>query len=122
MRISKPARILVSIAMSVVVSNAPAVASSAAADSGMIPTSTVVAQLSRAEAEAKVRDVLDQDSIRAALEKNGISSAEASKRLAAMSDADLRRLAGDIEQARAGGDILVAILLVVLIIYFAKRI
>jgi hypothetical protein len=100
-------------------SNAPAVV---LADHAMIPTSTVVENLSRAQAEQNVQTFLSQENVRKALLERGVSPDEVSSRLASLSETELRQLSGQVQQARAGGDILVAILIIVLIIFLIKRI
>lgn len=121
MRMSKTSRFACSVAMSLILSNVPAVAM---AESGrtMIPTSVAVTELSRAESQRKISDELAKDDLRKALLDRGVSPDEVSTRLASLSDAELRQLAGQIDQARAGGDILFTILIVVLIIFLIKRI
>lgn len=88
----------------------------------MIATSQVLEEVTRAQAEKNVRNYLEKSAIRNELLKNGISSDEAFARLSMLSEQEIRQLSGQVNEARAGGDILVAVLLVVLIIYFAKRI
>lgn len=88
----------------------------------MIPTTVVVSELSRADAQAKVEDLLKQEDVKKQLTANGVSVEEATQRLASLSEAEMKNLAGQIDQARAGGDILFTILIVVLIIFLIKRI
>ncbi len=88
----------------------------------MISSSDVLAQITRVEAEKEVRDYLQKTVVQSELLKQGISVDEVSARLANLSEQELRQLSGQVKQAQAGGDILVAILLVVLIIYLIKRI
>jgi hypothetical protein len=88
----------------------------------MIPTTVVVAQLDRAQAQADVEDFLSREDVKKALIERGVSATEVSSRLATLSEKELRDLAGQMDQARAGGDILIAILIVVLIIFLIKRI
>jgi hypothetical protein len=92
----------------------------------MIPTATIVEQMSRAEARQRVERVLGDQEIRTKLAELGMSPDEMSVRLATLSDTELRQLASQIDQARYGGDsitgILVLVVLVLLIIYLAKRI
>lgn len=119
MKLSKRTKVCCSIAMSVWLTNLPA---HAVAEMSMIPTSVVATQMSRAEASDRVLSLLEQQNVREQLTKNGVSPEEAEARIANLSDQELRQLAGQIEQARAGGDILVTILLIVLIIFLVKRI
>lgn len=116
---SKRFRVIVSFLMCIWMSNAPAVA---VADVAMISTSSVVADLDRAQAEQNVKSFLSQENVRQALIERGVSADEVSSRLASLSEAEMKQLSGQVEQARAGGDILVAILIVVLIIFLIKRI
>ncbi len=102
--------------------NIPAMKS---AHAGMISTNKVVEDISRAEAHKKVADFLGRDDVKAQLIKLGVSPEEATVRLVGLSDAQMRKAAGDIDQSIAGGNvggILVLVLVVLMIIYFAKRI
>lgn len=122
MTFSKYTRRIVTITMSLFLSHLPQVAAAETAQSmQMLPTSMVVAEVSRDQAEKEVRDLLQTEEIRSAFEKQGISTDEASQRIANLSDQELRELSYQIQEARAGGNILVTILLVVLIIFLIKR-
>ncbi len=88
----------------------------------MISTNMVLANMSRAEAEQEVNAYLQKDEVRAQLLKQGVSADEVSSRLASLSEQEIRQLSGQIQKAQAGGDILMAILIVVLIIFLIKRI
>lgn len=97
----------------------------AQAHAGMISTSEVVADLTRADSEKAVLTFLDRSEVREQLTKLGVNPEEASVRMASLSDAEVRSLAGEIEKSSAGGDvggILIVVLLVVLIIFLVKRI
>ena len=124
MKMSANTRWSCSILMATLMSQAPAVAAAEAqaASGKMISTHTVVADMTRAQAEQKVRDYLSREDVRSLMLKQGVSSEEASARLASLSETELRQMAGQIEQARYGGDILVTVLLVVLIIFLVQRI
>ena len=87
----------------------------------MIPTSHVIADLTRAQAENKIEEFLSRSEVRQQLLEQGVSSEEVSLRMAALSESELKQLAHQVQQARAGGDILFTILIVVLIIYIVKR-
>jgi len=102
----------------------PEVASAAAADQ-MIPTQAVVDSLSRADLEAKVQSYLDRADLQKELKKLGVAPEEVSKRVASLSDVELKQLANQMDQARYGGDvvgILIVVLVVLMIIFFAKRV
>lgn len=88
----------------------------------MISTSMVLAETTRSQDEKNIRDYLQKSEVQNELIKQGISSDEATARLANLSEQEIRQLSNQVKEARAGGDILVAVLLVVLIIYFVQRI
>jgi hypothetical protein len=120
MRLPKPLRLFLALIVSISISNMPKVAF--ASDSAqMIATSVVTAQLSRAHAEKQIRDFIQRADVQNELVKRGLSSEEAAKRLASLTDHEINLLTAQMEQGRYGG-ILVTILLIVLIIYLVKRI
>jgi hypothetical protein len=95
------------------------------AHAGMITTNDAVEIMTRAQSHEKVANFIDRQDVQDQLVKFGVSPKEASQRLAGLSDAELRKIAGEIDKSTVGGDvggILVVVLLVILIIYFAKRI
>src|SRR5687767_5551787 len=110
MRIPRPLQFFCAVLMSMLISNVP----SAAIAQGMISTSQLAAELSREEAQANVQNFLSRDDVRNELVTRGIAPEEVSARLANLSEAELRQLSGEIQEARAGGDILITILVVVL--------
>ena len=116
-----------SIFLSFLMTSIPHVVWAEAADQSpqMIATETVVAEMNRAQAQEKVREFMAREDVQKELIKNGVSPQDAELRLASLSDHELKRLAQQMDQARAGGDvvgILVVVLLVLLVIYFAKRV
>lgn len=119
MRFSKSFLTACSFFMCLMISNIPGVA---VASQAMISTNAVIADLDRAQTEQKIQEFLNTTQVRQALIDQGVAPDEVSSRLASMSDTELRMLSGQVEQARAGGDILVTILIVVLIIFLIKRI
>ncbi len=76
----------------------------------------------RADVEKEIRDFLSNDDVKAQLQAKGVSAEEMTSRLASLSDQELQTMSKQVHEARAGGDILVTVLLIVLIIYFIKRI
>ena len=88
----------------------------------MIPTSAVVSDLNAADAKANINNFLNREDVQKQLMANGITADEAALRVAALSPAEMKNLSSQLEQARAGGDILLAILIVVLIIFLIQRI
>jgi hypothetical protein len=105
--------------MSLLMTDIPALA---LAEGSMISTSAVVANLERTQTQAKIQDYLKRSDVQKALIERGVSPEEASLRLASLSQAELRQLSAEVEYAQAGGDILVTILVIVLIIFLIKRI
>jgi hypothetical protein len=95
------------------------------AQAGMISTSEALTQMDRAQGERTVSEFLGRSDVKEQLVKLGVSPEEAGRRLASLSDAEVKKLSTDIDHATAGGDvtgILVVVLLVVLIIYLIKRV
>jgi hypothetical protein len=115
----------VAIFMAAMLTNLPHLAWAEAADQ-MIPTSAVVAEISRAQAQQNIEQILSKTEVRSELAKRGLSQEEISKRLASLTDAELRQFAKQMDQAQYAGDavisLLVIVVLVLLIIYLAKRI
>jgi hypothetical protein len=92
------------------------------AESHMISTAQIADELSRTEAQQQVESYLEKPELRKALLERGISPDEVSYRLASLSDSELRQMATQMHQAQYGGDILITVLIVVLIIFLIKRI
>lgn len=123
MKLSKSVKTACILTMSLLMSNIPNVAlAEKVSELKMISASVVLEELTRAEAEQNVRDYLQRSEVQSELVKRGVSPDEATARLANLSELEIKQLSGQVKQAQAGGDILVAILLVVLIIYLIKRI
>ena len=87
----------------------------------MIATNAVIDQLDRAQAQAEIESLINREDVKRALIARGVSAEEVTSRLAALSEKEMRELAGQVDQARAGGDILITILVIVLIIFLIKR-
>jgi hypothetical protein len=125
MKVFKPIKIIFVICLGLLVSNIPNIVSAQSLmnkNSEMISASVVLSDINHKEAEREVQNFLKQTDIQNELIKQGVSPNEASSRLASLSERELQQLSTQVKEARAGGDILVAILLVVLIIYLIKRI
>lgn len=90
--------------------------------SQMISTMDFVQQIDAQAAQKKINDYISQDEVKKALSAHGLTAEEVSQRLASLSEKEISDLAQQVDQARAGGDILVTVLLVVLIIFLIKRI
>lgn len=119
MLFSRTQKAVVSGVMCLFLSNVPGIA---IADSGMIATQVVVQEMSRAETLSEMNAYLQREDIQKALLKQGVQPQEVSARLASLSEQEMKQLSGQLTQARAGGDILITILVVVLIIFLIKRI
>jgi hypothetical protein len=123
MKISKKMKLFCIYMMSAILTHIPNIAAAEVAqEMTMIPTNVVVLNLNQTEAQANVEKFLNRDDVRQQLITNGISADEAATRVAALSPAEMKNLSDQMTQARAGGDILVAILVVVLIIFLIQRI
>ena len=121
---SKFYRIFIVALLSLTLSHFPEVAFGAVAEQ-MISTTEVVETLSRTQVEAKIQSYLDREDLQKELKKLGISPTEVTERMASLSVPELNQLASQMDQARYGGDvfgILILVLVILLIIYLAKRI
>lgn len=92
----------------------------------MIPTGQVVADLSRAQNLQKVQSFMAREEVQRELVKQGVSPQEASQRIAALSDFELQKVAGNIDNAPAGAEPVVVIglttiLIVILIVLLLRR-
>jgi len=88
------------------------------ASAGMIGTDEYLAGAERAAQLGQVQAALARADVRAELERLGVDPALASERVASLSDAELSRVAGQLDSLPAGGDLLavVGIVFVVLLI------
>jgi hypothetical protein len=119
MLFSRSTKVIGAALMSLMITHGPAVCW---AESGMISTHEALAEQTRSQNIQEVQDFLSRSDIQKLMVERGLSTEEASLRIASLSEVELRQLSGQVQQARAGGDILVAVLIVVLIIYLIKRI
>jgi len=76
------------------------------AQAGMVSSIDVLASQTSSDARSQVNAVLARDDVRAGLAERGLSVEQAQARVQAMSDDEVASLAGRIDQAPAGGDIL----------------
>lgn len=92
---------------------------------GLISTQEAVTDFNRAMGEQNLKDFMKRSDVKDKLVAMGLDPAEADRRIASLSDKEVKRLNNDIEKAQAAGSvtgILVVVLLVILIIYYARRI
>lgn len=118
---------IVAITLSVMLSNIPQIfAAEQAQAEQMISTQKWVNEQNRQQTLEKVQTFLSRSDVGAQLAQTGYSAAEAKDRMASLSDAELQHLSAEMDKATYGGDgvggILIIVVLVLLIIYLAKRI
>lgn len=79
------------------------------ANAAMVPTEQVVTAASQASIAAdrdRINAFLDREDVRGQMQRMGVSPAEAKARIAALSDAEVGRLAGRMDQEIAGDSFL----------------
>jgi Tfp pilus assembly protein FimV len=76
------------------------------AQAGIVSSSEAMASTAQTDARAQVAAVLARADVRAGMAERGLSVEQAQERVRAMSDDEVASLAGRIDQAPAGGDIL----------------
>lgn len=87
------------------------------ASATVISTQQAMSADMRAGMEADVRAAFARDDVRQAMERLGVDPAEAEGRIAALSDAELQQLQGQIDQMPAGGILaVIGVVFVVLLI------
>ncbi len=77
-----------------------------AAQAGIIATDQITAPDSAAASRDRVNAFLAREDVGQALQGQGVSAQSAAQRVRAMSDAEVSQLAGRIDQAPAGGEVL----------------
>jgi hypothetical protein len=77
-----------------------------AAHAGIVSSSESMGAAVQSDARAKVSALLAREDVRAGLAERGLSADQAQERVRAMSDEEVASLAGRLDQAPAGGDIL----------------
>lgn len=84
----------------------------------MIGTETLASHTLRADTEARVQTLLSRDEVQSKLTAWGVDVEKAKSRANAMSDAELQRVAYALDQQHAGGDVvvLIGVVFVVLLI------
>ncbi len=87
------------------------------ANAGLIPTERIVEHEAAAEDRSRVFDFLAREDVRTQMIELGVDPAVAVARVAGLSDAEIRDVAGRIDQLPAGQDVFGAILSTVLIIF-----
>lgn len=77
-----------------------------AAHAGMVSSADAFASQAQTEARMQVNAVLARADVQAEMAQRGVSAAQAQERVKAMTDDEVASLAGRIDEAPAGGDIL----------------
>ncbi len=85
------------------------------AHAGLIPTGEVSAVQAQADRD-RVRAFMDREDVRQQLQALGVDARVAQDRVAALSDEEVARIAGKLDQAPAGGDSVLGVLFAVFII------
>ena len=83
---------------------------------GVITTQQAMSAEARAAVEQDVRSALSRDEVRQAMQKLGVSPADADARIASLSDAELMQVQQQIDQLPAGGDVIAVIGVVFLVL------
>lgn len=76
------------------------------ANAGIVSTDEALSTASQTDSRDRVSAFLNRADVRQALQGQGVSADAALERVQAMSDAEVAQLAGRIDQAPVGGDIL----------------
>lgn len=74
------------------------------AQAGLISTDSVIAGQTSSAERQRVQDFLARDDVRQQMQTLGVSADEASSRVAALSDQEIHRIAGQLPDEPAGGD------------------
>ncbi len=124
MKLSSLTKTFTIAAMTILMSHIPDVvlAETVTTSRQMISAGSVLADITRENAQKDVENYISKTEVQSELMKHGLTADEVNSRLASLSDQEMRQLSGQVQQARAGGDILITVLVVILIIYLIQRI
>jgi hypothetical protein len=86
------------------------------ANAGMIATGDAVASLTRTENREKVERFMQREDVKREFGKLGVNGEEAALRVASMTDFEIQKISGAIDQNPAGADAVVISLTTVLLI------
>jgi hypothetical protein len=95
------------------------------AEAGLITTQEAFSDYTRSQGESNINNFIARSDVKDKLVELGVDPFDAQKRIASLSDKDVKKLNDEIHKATIAGDvggILVVVLLVVLIIFLVKRI
>ena len=88
-----------------------------AAQAAMVTTDQVVADARAADDRAAVKAFMQREDVREQMRALGVDPGEADARVAALSDAEVARIAGELEQAEAGQGALGAVIGAAVVIF-----
>lgn len=86
------------------------------AHAGIVSTDQVISEQSATANRERVNSFLARQDVRQAMQDQGIDAQAAIERVQAMSDAEVAALAGRVDQAPAGGDILGLLFIVFIVL------
>lgn len=86
------------------------------ANAAMIGTETLASQSLRADTEARLQNILSREDVQTQLVAWGVDVQKAQERAASMSDEELQRVASTLDQQPVGGDLLVVVGLVFVVL------
>lgn len=114
------------VVLAVMLTRVPQLQAAQAAQEQMISTAAWVSQTEREQMADKVVQFIERGDVAKELVKSGVDPQEARSRVASLSDAELQQLSTEIDKAHYGGDgvvgILLVVILVLLIVFLVKRI
>ncbi len=87
------------------------------ANAGLVPTERVVEREAVAGDRTRVIDFLAREDVRAQMIELGVDPAEATARVAGLSDAEIRKIAGRIDQLSAGQGVVGTIIGAALVVF-----
>lgn len=80
-----------------------------AAYAGLVTTDQVIAEVAQADQRERVKGFLAREDMRRQMETMGVDPEEAIRRIDGLSDAEVSRIAGQMDQMPAGGDVIIAL-------------
>ena len=81
-----------------------------AVHAGLVTTDQVIDQVSLAGDRDRIKGFLTREDMRRQMEALGVDPNEAIQRVDGLSDEEVTRIAGQLDQAPAGGDVIIAII------------
>ena len=88
------------------------------AQAAMVGSESVIDQTSNSADRERLRSFLAREDVQKAMEKQGVSPAEALARVDSLSDAEVNRIAGKLDMLPAGGDGVGSVVGALVLIFF----